>query len=502
MADLELEDGTPLQLEDGTNLEAEGELPEAPSGEFDFPPSYAPQYPPFFPCPTWGYAERQSSFQRRTPMESGWKRQRKQWPQFGLAVNLTWVMGTDEFDNFSTWLESNGYDWFYIYLDDYGSGKVNKKIRLSTDIAFNYTNHDRVTATATGEIFREGEILNPDCVPVYFIIQPHLVVPRGTPCQVYECDSYEQAFDGLVLPTASNAWKLIDNTPGGTAPAIAAKGGIDLLADLGPTLGNTPVLADACASIYSGAWGSNSHWQDTGAVGKVPLTLSGSFGGIFANSGDVRLCTLGFYNETWVAFGINTGSSGRLIISGQGAFNTETFYTEWVGVLSGAFSLAVNYTLDGLGNWWFEPSVNGVKLPEHSGQLPNGSIFDVNENTRFLLGGAGTGSVRANYVYHIESAFTSDAMLAGLKDAWDQNQSGYVDPDPTCAAPDKNYLKLTIGGTGPITHQWYEDDVLMVGETNNTLLNPDPAKLYHVISDGACGGPIQSYKVYGDGTKL
>jgi hypothetical protein len=171
--EIDLESGISYLLESGTRLELETPSTDVPT----IPPTKhdgikGKYYPEFFPCPTWAYAERQSSYQRRTRMESGWKRQRKSWPQFGRALDLQWVMGTDEFDNWSVWMEANGYDWFYLYLDDYGSGKVPELIRLSTDISFRYNNYDKITATATGEVYREGAILNPDCVPPYFINQP------------------------------------------------------------------------------------------------------------------------------------------------------------------------------------------------------------------------------------------------------------------------------------------------------------------------------------------
>jgi hypothetical protein len=63
-------------------------------------------------------------------------------------------------------------------------------------------------------------------------------------------------------------------------------------------------------------------------------------------------------------------------------------------------------------------------------------------------------------------------------------------------------LRVTVGGTGPIFYQWYEDDVLMPSETSAELIGPDPTKVYHVIATGACGDPITSYKVYGDGTRF
>jgi hypothetical protein len=131
-------------------------------------------------------------------MESGWKRQRKQWPQFGKAVDLTWEMPTTMFDNWSAFMEANGYDWFYMDLDDYGAGRVTELIRLSTDISFSYDSYDRITATATGEIYREGAILDPDCVPPYIIRDPYLVTtptvpPAGQTCKTYSCPSYHDA---------------------------------------------------------------------------------------------------------------------------------------------------------------------------------------------------------------------------------------------------------------------------------------------------------------------
>jgi hypothetical protein len=207
--------------------------------------SRAVHYPSFFPCPTWRYSELRSSFQRRTPMESGWKRQRKQWPQFGKAIDLTWVMGTDMFDNWYAFMEANGYDWFYIELDDYGAGRINERVRLSTDIQFTYDDHDVVTATATGEIFREGKILDPDCVPPYFINQPEIVkIPHAPVCGIYECDAYEQVFAPYMTTPQYGMWPLLDPNYGGTIPQYLAT---TLGGSGGPNL----------TTIYTGnAWGA------------------------------------------------------------------------------------------------------------------------------------------------------------------------------------------------------------------------------------------------------
>jgi hypothetical protein len=61
-------------------------------------------------------------------------------------------------------------------------------------------------------------------------------------------------------------------------------------------------------------------------------------------------------------------------------------------------------------------------------------------------------------------------------------------------------LKATVGGTPPVAIQWYEDDVLMPGETNALLsITPDPDKWYHITATNDCGTATSS-KTRGDCT--
>ena len=148
-------------------------------------------------------------------MESGWFRQRKMFPEYGSSVNLTWVMDTEVFFTWSDWMEANGHDWFVMALDDYGEGKQEYELRLSTDISFEYDDSDVVTCSATGELgsplFGRGSQIPPEeleCVPAYIIRAPECII---TPLPPPVCDAYELA---LLASTATDVWPGIHNRMG------------------------------------------------------------------------------------------------------------------------------------------------------------------------------------------------------------------------------------------------------------------------------------------------
>ena len=59
-------------------------------------------------------------------------------------------------------------------------------------------------------------------------------------------------------------------------------------------------------------------------------------------------------------------------------------------------------------------------------------------------------------------------------------------------------LKASVGGTPPVSIQWYEDDVLLPTETDEILsFTPDPTKFYHVVATNSCGTATSS-KTQGD----
>lgn len=159
-------------------------------------------------------------------MESGWYRQRKEFPEYGSSVNLQWVMNTLEFFQWSDWMEANGHDWFVMPLDDYGEGKQEYELRLSTDITFEYDDSDVVTCSATGELgsplFGRGSQIPPaeqDCVPAYIIRAPECVITEFP----YACDAWEQGFFEYKDNPEFGCWPFLDPTDTGTIPQYFAR---------------------------------------------------------------------------------------------------------------------------------------------------------------------------------------------------------------------------------------------------------------------------------------
>ncbi|GAF97397.1 unnamed protein product, partial [marine sediment metagenome] len=110
------------------------------------------QYPDFFPCATWQFSQSYTGFNRRTPYECGWTRQRLNWPDDGATVDLTFKMPTDMYDNWAKWIQANGHNWFSIYLFNYLGVQQLFVIRLITGIQYNYDTYDRITVITTAEM--------------------------------------------------------------------------------------------------------------------------------------------------------------------------------------------------------------------------------------------------------------------------------------------------------------------------------------------------------------
>jgi hypothetical protein len=115
---------------------------------------------------------------------------------------------------------------------------------------------------------------------------------------------------------------------------------------------------------------------------------------------------------------------------------------------------------------------------------------------RLLIGEGGAGRWNVEHAAFASKRLGVDT-IAGLADSLAQNNPSYVDPNPECVpgpapaaeATEDEYLRVVGGGTGPLTYQWYEDGVLMTGETDHTLpgSSTDPAKIYAAEITGACG---------------
>lgn len=111
-----------------------------------------PDYPGGYPCPSWDYNRSISATQRRTPFDSGWTRQRRQFNTYPETVDLSFVMGTEMFHIWYDWVVVNAYNWFNLPGDRFADTLTTEVARFISEIQYTYTAHDRVTATVRAEV--------------------------------------------------------------------------------------------------------------------------------------------------------------------------------------------------------------------------------------------------------------------------------------------------------------------------------------------------------------
>lgn len=122
------------------------------------------EYPDFFPCPTWEYGEAWTTFADRTPMESGWVRQRKRWQDFHTAIDLTFQMDTETFSIWNDWVQSNGYDWFSMRMEEFQGERPLRVIRFTSPAQYTYADFNTVVVSVSAEVDREKP--NPEPISV------------------------------------------------------------------------------------------------------------------------------------------------------------------------------------------------------------------------------------------------------------------------------------------------------------------------------------------------
>jgi hypothetical protein len=108
-------------------------------------------YPDTFPCPTWAYGTDSSAYPLRTQFDNGWTRSRRAFPQTGMSANLSFVMGTDMFQRWSTFMDANGWGFFSIGLDN-GDGTIDQAVRLITPPTWGYDAYDNIAAQISVEV--------------------------------------------------------------------------------------------------------------------------------------------------------------------------------------------------------------------------------------------------------------------------------------------------------------------------------------------------------------
>jgi hypothetical protein len=181
-------------------------------------------YPDTFPCPTWAYGTDTSTYPLRTQFDNGWTRQRRAFQETGMTANLSFVMTTNMFEKWSTWVEANGWNWFVIGLDE-GEGTVDNYVRLLTSPNWGYDAYDNIVAQFTVEVYPSGcrENQRPPGPAVL--------------CKQYECDSLENA-----ILQHSNAVIYYVWNGTGTSPQTWPNAGSATLT--GQLMGTTGVYSD------------------------------------------------------------------------------------------------------------------------------------------------------------------------------------------------------------------------------------------------------------------
>ena len=109
-------------------------------------------YPTNFPCPTWEYGEQENTFHRRSPMECGWTRQRKQFPTNQETISLSFKMNTDQLSAWETWIAQQGTAFWTIPLDRYFGAQEDTDIRFITAVTYTYNNFDVITVSVQAEV--------------------------------------------------------------------------------------------------------------------------------------------------------------------------------------------------------------------------------------------------------------------------------------------------------------------------------------------------------------
>ena len=108
-------------------------------------------YPDTFPCPTWSFGTDTSAYPLRTQFDNGWTRSRRAFPQTGMSANLSFVMGTDMFQRWSTFMDANGWGFFSIGLDN-GEGTIDQAVRLITPPTWENTHYNKNFAKKTFKV--------------------------------------------------------------------------------------------------------------------------------------------------------------------------------------------------------------------------------------------------------------------------------------------------------------------------------------------------------------
>lgn len=272
-------------------------------------------YPVQFPCPTWSYGTDTVTYPIRTQFDNGWTRQRRAFPQTGMSANLTFLMTTVMFEKWNDWFAANGWDWFYIGLDN-GEGTVQQEVRLMTPPTWGYDAYDNVVAQVVVEVSPEMSCREAD--------------PLGP---MYKCDAVASAL------TNTSLW--YDWTVGGPVPSLGVN---DVREKQGTISSDDATKLDQTIKVYTN--------QDPEQPATIVDSCTGFQWGLVAGSGKTRADVTGNYvagNENEFTMGmlcsVNSDSGPSFILDVKNGLNTGVSSYCQVFATNGTFAFRKEHSI-------------------------------------------------------------------------------------------------------------------------------------------------------------
>jgi hypothetical protein len=256
--------------------------------------------------------------------------------------------------------------------------------------------------------------------------------PQPT-CKVYECDSFQNA----LAAEFKLLWLMDDNPVGSTITDI----NLGAVVNLGPDVGEmASIMQDVCVaeggSLIGGTQDSSGSLPD---MSQYTSTLFGSFAALFDPAG---IESINAINQIYAAT-LGSGLVVGLTLTGNDVsvrtkWNSIQDTTTFPNVVAATGSYVIlNWTIDesdpNLTNVAWELFVDFVSVGTGSQTTTNTPLL-ITGATEFYLWRGGVGEARMQYLTFNDLQITAEQMQI-LSDAWDQNEVGYIDPNPNCIPP-------------------------------------------------------------------